>query len=64
MFIRKVIPSFVKNSRDERAIQIELMTYEGRFKVSAPSGKSKGKHEVPQYSSKGIDRSMKLLRVF
>lgn len=64
MFIRKVIPSFIKNSRDERTIQIELVTYEGRFKVSAPSGKSKGKHEVPQYSSKGIDRSMKLLRAF
>ncbi|MCK5449588.1 hypothetical protein KAI32_01865 [Candidatus Pacearchaeota archaeon] len=64
MFIRELVPSFVKNSRGERTVQIMLVTYEGRFKVSAPSGKSKGKHEVPSYNSKGIDRSMKLLRVF
>ena len=64
MFIRGVVLGFVKNSRGERTVQIELVTYEGRFKVSAPSGKSKGKHEVPSYNSKGIDRSMKMLRVF
>ncbi|MEA3248333.1 MAG: hypothetical protein U9Q73_01365 [Nanoarchaeota archaeon] len=64
MFIREVIPSFIKNSRGERTVQIVLVTYEGRFKVSAPSGKSKGKHEVPPYNSKGIDRSMKMLRFF
>ena len=55
MFIRKVIPGFIKNSRGERTVQIELVTYEGRFKASAPSGKSKGKHEVPSYNSKGIE---------
>ncbi|MCK5321321.1 hypothetical protein KAJ38_01970 [Candidatus Pacearchaeota archaeon] len=64
MFIREVTPSFIKNSRGERTVQIGLVTYEGKFKASAPSGKSKGKHEVPSYNSKGIDRSMKLLRAF
>ncbi|MFH1290956.1 MAG: hypothetical protein ABIH79_00155 [archaeon] len=64
MFIREVILSFIKNSRGERTVQILLVTYEGRFKVSAPSGKSKGKHEVPPYNSNGIDRSMKMLRFF
>jgi len=64
MFVREVIPSLVKNSRGERSVQIELVTYEGRFKCSAPSGKSKGKSEVVSYHSKGIERSMRMLRAF
>jgi len=64
MFIREMKPSLIKNSRGERTVQIELKTYEGRFVCSAPSGKSKGKSEVPSYNSNGIDRSMKMLRVF
>ena len=50
MFIKEVVPSFVKNSRGERGVQIEVVTYEGRFKCSAPSGKSTGKAEVFSYS--------------
>ena len=64
MFIKEVIPSFVKNSRGERSIQIEIITYEGHFRASAPSGKSKGKNEVKSYHKKGIGHSMKMLRVF
>ncbi len=64
MFIKEVVPSFVKNSRGERSIQIEIATYEGKFKCSAPSGKSKGNSEVASYNAKGIERSMKMLRVF
>ena len=64
MFIKEVMPSFVKNSREERSIQIEIVTYEGRFRASAPSGKSKGKNEVESYHKKGIERSMKMLKVF
>ncbi len=64
MFIKEIIPSFVKNSRGERSVQIEIATYEGKFKCSAPSGKSKGKSEVASYNAKGIERSMKMLRVF
>ena len=64
MFIKEANPSFVKNSRGERSIQIEIITYEGRFKVSAPSGKSKGKSEVASYNSKGIGQSMKILKTF
>ena len=33
MFVREVKPSFVKNSRGERSVQIELVTYEGRFET-------------------------------
>ena len=64
MFVKKVIVSLIKNSRRERTVQIELETYEGKFKVSAPSGKSKGKSEVASYNSKGIGYSLKMLRVF
>jgi enolase len=64
MFVKEVVPRYVKNSRGERSVQVEVFTYEGRFKASAPSGKSKGKSEVVSYSSKGIERSMKMLRVF
>lgn len=65
MFVKDVVPSFVKNSRGERSIQVEVVTYEGKFKCSAPSGKSTGKAEVLSYNSRdGIRRSMKILRTF
>ena len=64
MFIKEVVPSFVKNSRGERSVQVEVVTYEGRFRCSAPSGKSTGKAEVVSYHTKGIGHSMKMLRVF
>lgn len=64
MFVKKVVPSFVKNSRGEKSIQIEFFTYEGRFKASAPSGKSKGRTEVASYNSKGIMSSMRMLKAF
>jgi len=64
MFIKEINLSFVKNSRKEKSIQIEIVTYEGRFKVSAPSGKSKGRSEVVNYNPKGIDQSMKMLKAF
>ena len=64
MFVREVVPSLIKNSRGERTMQIELGTYEGRFKCSAPSGKSRGRSEVDPYNPKGIGYSMKMLKVF
>ncbi|MBU3923495.1 MAG: hypothetical protein KJ592_01110 [Nanoarchaeota archaeon] len=64
MFIKEVVPTYVKNSRGERSVQVEVVTYEGRFRCSAPSGKSTGKSEVACYHSKGIEHSMKMLRVF
>lgn len=64
MFVKEVVPSFVKNSRGRRSIQVRVVTYEGRFKASAPSGKSTGKSEVACYNSKGIDYSMRMLKAF
>ena len=64
MFVKSVMPRFVKNSRGNRSIEILLETYEGTFRCSAPSGKSTGKSEVACWNSKGIDRSMSILNVF
>jgi enolase len=64
MFVKEVVPSFVKNSRGERSIRVEVITYAGKFRASAPSGKSKGKSEVASYNRDGIDQSMKILRLF
>jgi len=64
MFVKSVMPRFVKNSRGRRSIEVELITYEGRFRCSAPSGKSTGKSEVACYHKKGISYSIKMLRVF
>lgn len=64
MFIREVKPRLIRNSRKERAIEIELKTYKGKFKCSAPSGKSRGKSEVASYNSKGIGYSLKILKGF
>jgi len=64
MFVKEVKPSLVKNSRGEKTVQIELETYEGKFVVSAPSGKSKGKSEVASYNPKGIGHRLKMLKVF
>lgn len=64
MFVREVVARVIRNSRGERTIEIGLDTYEGKFKCSAPSGKSRGRSEVESYNSKGIGRSLKMLRVF
>ena len=62
MFIKEVIPRYINNSRGEKTIEINLTTYEGKFKASAPSGKSTGKSEVPCYHEKGIAHSMTILK--
>ncbi len=40
----------IENSRGENTIQIMVNSNYGMFKTSAPSGKSKGKHEAPAYT--------------
>jgi len=49
MIIKKVIARIVRNSRKENTIQVIIKTSKGKFKTSAPSGKSKGKYEVRPY---------------
>lgn len=64
MFIERVVPSIIKDSRKERTIEIKIKTLKGSFFASAPFGKSIGKYEVSAYNSRGIDRSLKMLKVF
>jgi enolase len=40
----------IENSRREKTIKIVVKTNYGEFSTSAPSGKSKGKYEVPAYT--------------
>jgi enolase len=65
MFIKEVRPRIIKNSRGEKSIEIELRTYKGKFRASAPSGKSRGKHEINEYHLRGgINFSFKMLVAF
>ncbi len=64
MFVKKVKSRFIKNSRGQRTIEIEVETYEGKFRCSAPSGKSTGETEVPPWHTKGVEASLKLLKHF
>lgn len=64
MIIKEVIPKIILNSRKEKTIQITIITNKGKFSASAPSGKSKGKYETPDYNPRGILFSFHLLKEF
>jgi enolase len=64
MFVKEVKAKLIRNSRKEATIEISLETYEGKFKASSPSGKSRGVHEVEPWNRRGIKRSLKMVRVF
>ena len=64
MFIKEARPKIILNSRKEKTIEITLLTYEGKFVCSAPSGKSTGRNAVPIYNKEGIEKSLKLLQRF
>jgi len=64
MFIKEVEAELVKNSREESTIQVKVKTFKGVFICSAPSGKSKGKHEVQDYNPSGIRTSLKLTNIY
>jgi len=64
MFVKKTWCKLIRNSRKEKTIEITIKTYHGKFSASAPSGKSKGKNEVPDYNRRGIVWSVKLAKMF
>jgi len=64
MFIKSSGARTIKNSRGEKTIEVFLRTYNGDFTASAPSGKSKGKHEFQDYNDRGIDWSVRLTQMF
>jgi len=49
MQTKRVIAKIVKDSRKQPTIQIIVRTSKGKFKTSAPAGKSTGKYEVKSY---------------
>ncbi|MBP7708219.1 hypothetical protein KA107_00920 [Candidatus Pacearchaeota archaeon] len=61
MFIKRGEARIIENSRREKTIEVSIKTMNGTFVASAPSGKSKGKHEVLDYNERGIVWSVKLL---
>ncbi len=63
MFIKELKPRIILNSRREKTIEIFLETFDGKFSASAPSGKSKGKHEIPSYNLRGPIYSLRLLKL-
>ena len=59
--LKKVIARKIYNSRKEETIAVTAETESGSVEASAPSGKSKGKNEVQDFSDKGIDFSVTLV---
>jgi enolase len=64
MLIKEVKGRTIKDSRGEETIEIELETHLGKFRASAPYGKSKGKNEKPAYSARGLPWSLRLIGFF
>lgn len=62
MFVKEINAYAIKDSRDDNTIEVEVITKDGRFLASAPSGKSKGVHEAQAFSSKGMDFSFAFVR--
>jgi len=52
MKIKEVRGQIIKDSRNDKTIEISIKTKHGIFRASSPSGKSKGKHEKPYYLKK------------
>lgn len=61
MRIKELIARKIKDSRNEDTIEISIRTEHGTFVTSSPSGKSKGKHEVPAFVS-GVEASIRMLK--
>lgn len=65
MHVRNIVAKKVMNSRKEETISVIVETEDRKkFETSAPSGKSKGRYEVNDFSSKGIAFSIDFINVF
>lgn len=60
--IQKVLIRKIIDSRGEPTVEIDVFDKDGFGRASAPSGASRGRHEVPPYSSKGIDHDIETFR--
>jgi enolase len=61
MYVKEVIARKIKDSRHEETIEVEVLSEDGKFIASSPSGKSKGKHEASAFSYRGIDFSIAVI---
>jgi len=61
MLIKRVDAKAVKDSRGEKTIEVIVKTSCGRFRTSAPAGKSTGKYEAKSYAH-GINGDIKFLK--
>ena len=60
MIIEGVFGKIVKDSRKDDTIEVTIKTNVGKFRASAPNGKSKGKHESKPYK-KSIEKDIESL---
>ncbi|MBS3090154.1 hypothetical protein J4433_00085 [Candidatus Pacearchaeota archaeon] len=58
MIVKDVQARTIKNSRREDTIEVSVFSDKGKFVASAPSGKSKGRHEARDFSVNGINFSV------
>jgi len=63
MIIKRVSGKEVLDSRKEKTILVSIKTNVGDFSVSAPNGKSKGKHEKKPYK-KSLEEDIKTIKKF
>ncbi len=63
MLIRGVKAEKALNSRGKETISVVIETAKGRSTASAPSGKSRGKHEAQPFASRGIDFSISFINM-
>lgn len=63
MIIQKINAREVKDSRNEPTICVSVVTSNGLFETSTPSGKSVGKNEAKPFSRKGLKFSIDFAKV-
>ena len=63
MIIKGVDAKAIKDSRGENTIFVSIKTNVGNFSASAPTGKSKGKHEIKSYK-KSLEEDIKTVKQF
>lgn len=63
MIIKSVSAKPILDSRKEKTIQVSIKTNVGNFFSSAPSGKSKGKHEAKSYK-KSLEEDINTIKKF
>ncbi|MEM3736962.1 MAG: enolase C-terminal domain-like protein [Candidatus Bathyarchaeia archaeon] len=59
--IKAVHARKIFNSRGEETVEVEVETLSGKGRAAAPTGASRGKHEVAYYPEGGVDKSIDII---